>query len=102
MNAVTSKCPICKIPLSIKNLDKYDIEYCSSCKREFYPIKIEQDAEEKLEYDDIETSSQYGGEPILLCDEKDNKGFPRKKNQSYLADYFDSSVTIETREFIPE
>ena len=32
-------CPICKLELSIKNIDgKYDVQCCSSCKREFYPI----------------------------------------------------------------
>jgi hypothetical protein len=96
-------CPVCRTPLSVKNIDdRYDLQYCSSCRREYYPIEDEQKS--KLEYDDIETVSE-NGEPILLSDETDNRFFPknyRKKKESYLTDYFGSHVEIETREFIPE
>ena len=34
-----NKCPVCKIPLSINNIDRdYKNQYCHSCKRDFYPI----------------------------------------------------------------
>ena len=57
---------------------------------------------------DLETvSSESGGEgPVLLSDQTDYRGFPneyeyKKKNQSYLTDYFGSHVSVETREYIP-
>ena len=67
-------CPVCRISLSVKNIDhKYDIQFCSSCRREFYPLK-EDNQQNKLEYDDIKTVSEDGqrGGPILLCLEDNN------------------------------
>ena len=64
-------CPICKIALSIKNIDdKYDLKYCSSCRREFYSVVDDQQNKNKLEYDDLETvsSSSEGNDPVLICD----------------------------------
>ena len=100
MNVEVGTCPICKIPLTV-NSDRNQIKFCSKCHREFFAIENDNKQSKVEELDDIETSSGYIGEPILLCDEKDNTGFPRKKKEYYLENYFDSHVNIETREYIP-
>jgi hypothetical protein len=103
MNEI-GNCPICKVPLSIKNIDndnKYTLKFCSSCHKEYF--QIEGETRNNLEYDDIETLSEEANDgPVLLVDDKDYTAFPGRKKSSYLEGYFDSHVTIETREYIQE
>jgi hypothetical protein len=94
-----SKCPICHHSLSIKDIDdKYDIQYCSSCRREFYPVKEDYDEQSKLEYDDIETilDNDSNEGPILLCEKT------KEKEQDYLRRHFASHCKITTEIYIPE
>ena len=93
-------CPICKVALSIKDMDgKYDIKYCSSCKREFWPMK-EESKNFLEEQSDLETVSTESGSsfPVLLSDEMDYKGFPEsRKKKDYLQEFFGSHVKITSR-----
>ena len=110
MNA-EGTCPICKIPLTV-NSDHNHVEFCSKCRREFYPTEPKE-GNERLEYSDLETvSGNEGGEwgegPALLCSEDDNRFFgkeflkkKRKDNESYLYQHFGDHVTIETKEYLP-
>ena len=104
MNA-EGTCPICKIPLTI-NSDHDQIQFCSSCKREFWPVAVEQQKTLLEEYD-IETvgsSESGGGEgPVLMCDDSDLRTWPKghsHRKKDYLAEHF-PNTTIETREYIP-
>ena len=93
-----NKCPVCQTPLSLKNIDKYDLQYCSSCRREFYPIE-DLDERNKPKYDDIESvsDSNSNDEPVLLSEKS-----KESKPNSYLRKHFGSSVNIETEIYIPE
>ena len=65
-NNSNSSCPDCKIPLSTNNIDhKYNVQFCSSCRCEFYPMKEEQKSYLELEYD-LETvvSDDMGSCPV--------------------------------------
>ena len=97
-------CPVCRIPLSINNIGhKYSIHFCSSCRREFYPMKDEgQKSKQQVEYNDLEpVSKNENAGPVLLSDDSDNRFFPaeyKKKKESYLQKYF-PSAKITTREY---
>ena len=94
MNSNESKCPVCKIELSINS---NQIQYCCSCRREFYPIS-EKDENERLQYDDIESiSNDSNSGPVLLTE---NSKEP--KPDSYLRRHFGSHCEITTEVYIPE
>ena len=92
-----NKCPVCKIPLSINNIDRdYKNQYCISCRREFYPIRDDERQKSILDLQsDLETVSSESGSssPILLSSEEDLRFWPKeykKRKENYLQKYFPS------------
>ena len=69
MNA-EGTCPICKIPLTV-NSDHDQIQFCSSCKREFWPVATEQTKSISDHFDLESVSAESGEGPVLLCDDSD-------------------------------
>ena len=100
-----AQCPIDKTVLSFSVKD--NVRYCSSCRREFYPIQ-EQQTKTILEQYDLETVSEgaegAGGEgPVLLSSDEDLRAFPfgkdyHRKNKDYLAQHF-PNCRIQTNEY---
>ena len=88
-------CPICKSPLTV-NSDHKQVQFCSSCRREYYSIEDDQD-NERLQYDDIESLSDNNEGPILLCEKT-----KESKPDSYLRRHFGSGVEITSEVYIPE
>ena len=106
MNLALGTCPVDKTPLATRNIDnKYDLQYCPSCHRDYYEIKPE---DKKIVYSDLESLSENNANPILLCglDPKHEVRTKEPKSKSvddndYLIKKFGSHVRITSRTELP-
>ena len=64
MNA-EGTCPICKIPLTV-NSDHNQVQFCSSCKREFWPVAIDIEQTKSIvdQFDLESVSAESGGAKV--------------------------------------